>query len=484
MVLVETPRSITPTPITALTGPASAAMGAAPPALPAEARLDQALAAMRAARASAILALDDLGRGIGILTEQDIARRVVFQLGPEAPLAAAMTTPLIACAPDEGLWRASALLRQYGLRHLPVLDEAGRCLGMLHRAEALAAASGGVLSHLEALAGDVAAIKSAQAGLARALLAEGLGAEAVVRLVNGINLDLHRRILTETLADHGPPPVPFTLLVMGSLGRGESLLTPDQDNGLMLADYQDTDHAAVDGWFRPFTEDFNHRLDRAGFPLCPGGIMGRNPLWRKTARQWRDQMAYWSNRRAGAALLFGDIVFDFRPAQGDAAEAKALRQHLAGLLAARPAWLAAMAAQNSSLQVGLTLFGGFADDEPGPGSRTDLKLHGLMPLVAAVRLLALRDGLTETGTAARLAALAAQGSITVREAHALQAAFSLLLDVLLRQQLADLADGRRAGSLVETASLSKAQRQELREALKAIRSFSRASFAGFTGEVW
>jgi signal-transduction protein with cAMP-binding, CBS, and nucleotidyltransferase domain len=113
-----------------------------------------------------------------------------------------------------------------------------------------------------------------------------------------------------------------------------------------------------------------------------------------------------------------------------------------------------------------------------------LKLHGLMPLVAATRLLALRDGLTETGTAARLAALAAQGSITVREAHALQAAFSLLLDVLLRQQLADLADGRRAGSLVETASLSKAQRQELREALKAIRSFSRASFAGFTGEVW
>jgi len=473
-----------PSPITALTGPASAAMGAAPPALPAEARLDRALAAIQAARASALLALDGTGRAIGILTEQDIARRVVFQLGPEAPLAAAMTTPLIACAPDEGLWRAIALLRQYGLRHLPVLDEAGRCLGMLHRAEALAAASGGVLSHLEALAGDVAAIKSAQAGLARALLAEGLGAEAVVRLVNGINLDLHRRILTETLADHGPPPVPFTLLVMGSLGRGESLLTPDQDNGLMLADYQDTDHAAVDGWFRPFTEDFNHRLDRAGFPLCPGGIMGRNPLWRKTARQWRDQMAYWSNRRAGAALLFGDIVFDFRPAQGDAAEAKALRQHLAGLLAARPAWLAAMAAQNSSLQVGLTLFGGFADDEPGPGSRTDLKLHGLMPLVAAVRLLALRDGLTETGTAARLAALAAQGSITVREAHALQAAFSLLLDVLLRQQLADLADGRRAGSLVETASLSKAQRQELREALKAIRSFSRASFAGFTGEVW
>jgi CBS domain-containing protein len=471
-------------PIAVLTGPASAAMGAAPPVLPAATPLKQAIATMAAARASALMVVDDAGRAIGILTEQDIARRVAFQLGPEAPLAAAMTAPLIACTPDEGLWRAIALLRQHGLRHLPVLDEAGRCLGMLHRAEALAAVSGGLLTHLEALSGDVAAIKAAQAGIARALMGEGLSAEAVVRLVNGINLDLHRRILAETLADHGAAPVPFTLLVMGSLGRGESLLTPDQDNGLILEDYPDQDHGTVDAWFRPFTEDFNQRLDQAGFPLCPGGIMARNPLWRKTARQWRDQMGVWANRRAGAALLFGDIVFDFRPAQGDEAQAASLRQHLAALLASRPAWLAAMAAQNSSLQVGLTLFGGFADDEPGPGSRTDLKLHGLMPLVAATRLLALRDGVTETGTSQRIAALAARGSIAAREANDLQVAFTLLLDVLLRQQLADLAAGRRPGNLVDTAAMLKEARQALREALKAVRSFSRTSFAGFTGEVW
>ncbi|MCA3343261.1 MAG: CBS domain-containing protein, partial [Roseomonas sp.] len=132
-------------PITALTGQTRAAMGAAPPALPAATPLGQAIATMAAARASALMVVDSTGSAVGILTEQDIARRVVFQLGPDAPLAAAMTAPLIACAPDEGLWRAIALLRQHGLRHLPVLDEGGRCLGMLHRAEALAAVSGGLL---------------------------------------------------------------------------------------------------------------------------------------------------------------------------------------------------------------------------------------------------------------------------------------------------------------------------------------------------
>jgi hypothetical protein len=37
---------------------------------------------------------------------------------------------------------------------------------------------------------------------------------------------------------------------------------------------------------------------------------------------------------------------------------------------------------------------------------------------------------------------------------------------------------------VDTAAMPKEARQELREALKAVRSFSRASFAGFTGEIW
>jgi len=96
----------------------------------------------------------------------------------------------------------------------------------------------------------------------------------------------------------------------------------------------------------------------------------------------------------------------------------------------------------------------------------------------------LRDGVTETGTSQRIAALAARGSIAAQEAGALQAAFALLLDVVLRQQLADQAAGRSPGNLVDTAAMPKGARQALREALKAVRSFSRTSFAGFTGQVW
>ena len=469
----------------ALLRPASDAVAPPPPCLPPTATLAEALAAMGAARASAVLAVDAAGRPVGILTEQDIARRVAFRLPPEAPLAAAMTAPVIGCPAGQGLWQAVALLRAHRLRHLPLLDGDGRCTGMLHRPEALEAASGAMLAHLDALAGDDAAVKRAQAGLATALLADGLPATEVVALVSGINADLHRRILDRALAaEAAPPPVPFTLLLMGSLGRGESLLRPDQDNGLILDDYDDADHDRIDAWFRRVAERFCLGLAEAGFTLCTGGVMAMNPLWRKTRSQWRDQIAIWARKRTGAALLFTDIFLDLRAGWGEAAPAEALRAEAMALLAAQPAWGAMLAAQSARFGVGLTLWGGFTDDEPGPGTRTDLKLHGLMPLVAAARLAALRAGVAAPATPARLAGLAAKGVLAPSQADRLQAAFATLLDAVLRQQLADLAAGLRPGNLVDTEAMPQAARAALKDALKAVRGFAKSTQAELTGAVW
>jgi signal-transduction protein with cAMP-binding, CBS, and nucleotidyltransferase domain len=383
------------------------------------------------------------------------------------------------------LWQAVALLRAHRLRHLPLLDGDGRCIGMLHRPEALEAASGAMLAHLDALAGDDAAVKRAQAGLATALLADGLPATEVVALVSGINADLHRRILDRALAaEAAPPPVPFTLLLMGSLGRGESLLRPDQDNGFILDDYDDAEHDRVDAWFRRVAERFCLGLAEAGFTFCTGGVMAMNPLWRKTRSQWRDQIAIWARKRTGAALLFTDIFLDLRAGWGEAAPAEALRVEAMALLAAQPAWGAMLAAQGARFGVGLTLWGGFADDEPGPGTRTDLKLHGLMPLVAAARLAALRAGVAAPATPARLAGLAAKGVLSAGEAARLQAAFATLLEAVLCQQLADLAAGLRPGNLVDTGVMPQAARAALKDALEAVRSFAKSTQAELTGTVW
>ena len=470
-------------PAAALTRPVASAIVHPPLMLPPTATLAEAIAAMARGPSAAALIVDGDHRPIGILTEADVTRRVAFRLAPETPVSAAMTTPVVPCAAEDGLWRAVALMRTRGFRVLPVVDASGACTGMLSIVEAMTAASGNLLAHLDALAGDEAAVKRAQAGLAATLLAEGVAAPDVVGLVSEINLDLHRMILERVLATHRPPPVPFTLLVMGSAGRGESLLRPDQDNGFILGDHADADAAEIDRWFIPFAGAFNAALDAAGFPLCTFGVMARNPLWRKTLPQWRAQFAYWARRRVGAALLLSDIAFDFRAAWGDAAPAAALRRHLHGVLKATPAMLAALAQQNAQLTVGLTLWGGFADHEPGPGTRTDLKLHGLMPLVAAARLLALRQGVAAVSTPERIAGIAATGELTTAEAERLTEALGTLLDAVLRQQLADHAAGQIPGNLVDTTALEKAERTRLRNALRAVRGFANPTWADFTGRI-
>lgn len=461
----------------------AAAMQPCPPALAATAPVAEAIATLGSERASAVIALDDAGRAIGILTEQDVARRVAFRLPPDAPLAAAISTPLIAIGVDDRLYRAIGLMRRHRLRHLAVLDGEGRPAGMLHRGETLAALAGRVLTNLEVLAAQDSdptrqAAKAAQAGLAQAMLDDGADATEAVALVNAVNLDLHRQVLEATLAEQPtPPPVPFTLLVMGSAGRGESLLRPDQDNGLILGDYRDADHAAVDPWFRGFAEAFNARLDAVGFPFCDGHVMARNPIWRKRLGEWQHQFSLWVERRTPGALLQSTIAFDFAPAWGDAGPAHALRSHLAALLRARPALLAALAEQDAQLSVGLTFWGGFTDDEPGPGMRTDLKLHGLMPLVSAVRLMALAHGVMATGTAERIAALAERGVLAAPDAEALGGAFARLVDALLRQQLADQARHLTPGTLVDTRALEPAARTALRDSLRAVRDFAKLARA-------
>lgn len=479
-------RSATPDPA-AFTRPVALAMAPPPPLLPFSATLGEAVDAMARARVSAVLLGNEAGRADAILTEQDITRRVAFRLPPEAPARAAATASMLSVAPDDPLYRAVGLMRRHALRHMPVLDAEGRPVGMLHRAETLAVASARLLTALEGVVAprDPAgfrAAKAAQAGMARTLRQDGAGIADLLGLIAEINLDLHRAVLEHSLAQQPePPPVPFTLLVMGSGGRGESLLTPDQDNGLILGPYDDDRHAEVDAWFRRFTETFNQALDDAGFPLCKGNVMARNPLWRKREEEWVGQFAGWAERRSGSALLFADIAFDFRAAWGDPLPARRLRAELGRTLQQTPALLAALAAEDAKFSVGLSLFGGFADDEPGPGKRTDLKLHGLMPLVGAVRSLALRRGVTETGTIARLASLREAGFVAERDAAELEEAFQRIASLLLDQQLADLAAGARLGNLVETRGLPKPERRALRDSLRAVGRFAHAVRADLTG---
>ncbi|MBC8338028.1 MAG: CBS domain-containing protein [Rhodospirillales bacterium] len=451
---------------------------------------------MEAAGASSATVIDAEGRPIGIITERDITRRAAFKLHSGDPVEEVMTAPVLTIQEDEYLYYAIARMRRQGLRHMPVIDGERWLVGMLNLHDALATASETLMGQIDILTRDesldgLKTIKAAQVELADQLLAENMPATEIQALLTHINNDIYRRVVNLSLSDMefdgmGKPPVDFCVIVMGSGGRGENFLYPDQDNGLILEDYPDDRHTEIDAWFIELGERMCRGLDQVGLPLCKGFVMATNPLWRKTLSQWKEQVALWSHRRGVTALRLCDIFFDFRTAWGEPDMADELRHFVTETASGNPAFLRDMYEDDVEHMVALGWFGRLLtekEDEDFKG-RINLKHTGTLPLVEAMRLLAFRDGIKAISTLERMDALKDKGVLNADEHDYLSGAFRHISHLLLRQQVADFKAGEKVSNFVHPDTLSERERDMLVDSFKAIRALRAKVKSEFTGDVF
>ena len=200
--------------------------------------------------------------------------------------------------------------------------------------------------------------------------------------------------------DRCPRPPRYALVVLGSAGRGESLLAGDQDNAIIH------EEGADDACLERIASRMCDILDSAGLPYCKGGVMASRPDWRRSLAGWAATVEAWTRRASGSSLLNADIFFDLVHVHGDRSLVDELRSQ--ALAAARKPLLPRMMAEElQSHRSPLDLFGRFRLAD----GRFDLKLGGLFPLVAGSRAMALRHAVEATGTRDRMTALSGMGLI-------------------------------------------------------------------------
>jgi len=456
------------------------AMQPPPPLVPEHVTCVQLVELMVERAVGAAVVVDSSRRVRGVVTETDLLHRAAFRLPPDTVLSAVMTTPAETVRDGDHLYLTVARMRAEGLRTLPVVDRAGAVVGLLTLEAALAVLAAPAVRQIDRLAHDdsiagLRAIKTAQADMAAELLAEHVPGSEAQRLLTEVNNGIHRSIVTRelnemALAGWGEPPVGFTLIVMGSGGRGENHLGPDQDNGLILDDYDDARHGAIDPFFVEFATRMTRALDAVGFPYCRGNVMATNPVWRKTLPQWRSQMDHWLRKRNTVTIRLCDIFFDFQPVYGSTVRAAELRDHIARRLKDNHAFLGEMYRLTAEHGIGLDRFGRLAAETTGEHRReVDLKYGALVPLVETIRLLTLREGLTRTSTLDRIDDLARVGVLDGDEQDYLAGAYRLIATLLLRRQIADLRDGRPVGTHVALDEMTQRERDMLGAGLGAIR---------------
>jgi len=407
-----------------------------------------------------------------------------------------MTTPVVTVERSDYLYHAVAFMRRCGLRHIPVLDDEGVVCGMLSLSEALGFLSEqtmgliDVLTHEESLDG-LKQVKSAQVKLAQALFDDNAPVPEVQALLSDINRDIHRRILRRHLAamesskKWGKPPVGFALIILGSGGRGENFLLPDQDNAFILDDYADADHTRIDCFFIELAERMTKDLDAVGLPLCRGYIMATNPLWRKTLTQWREQVRLWMSRRSPNMLRYCDIFFDFAHCFGDAGLSGNLRSFVTALAEDNPGFIKEMYQIQQDHTVALGWFGRLMSEKDAQDREgmINLKYHGTLPLVEGVRLLALRHGVGETSTLARIDALRERQVLDADEQDYLKGAVQQITRLLLRQQIADFRAGNEVTYFIPKTDLSEREQTFLVACLRAVEDLRGRLKSDFSGGV-
>lgn len=446
-------------------------------------------AARRMAAAGATAALvreeerDDAGATLGILTERDVLTRVVAVGRDPAgmPVREAMTAGLLTASPDELLIEAFSRMMRHGVRRLVLVDASGRPLGLVGEGELLAARGESPLALASeiAAAGDADALGRAFArlsALAARSIAEGIGSDAVGRLIS----EMHDRIMAGAwelaLAETGPAPCAHCVLVLGSQGRREQFLATDQDLALVFAD---APQPAISEWFADFGARLTRLLLAAGFPPCKSRIMLDNPDWRRSLDGWLDLLDAAADRPDAEAVVRASLLADLRPVQARAGQPErgadlgiGLRAAMLERMRKSPILLKFMAREAVRFSPPLGMFGGFSlrKDAEGRGW-LDLKRGGVFPVTQGAKVLALEHGLMESGTSQRLRRLAGGGALSAGMAEGLCEAYELLQTLRMRSQADALRRGEPPGNEIRPDGLGALERERLRASFKLIAEF-------------
>jgi DNA polymerase-3 subunit epsilon/CBS domain-containing protein len=419
---------------------------------------------------SVFVSLPDAGE-IGIITERDIIR-LIGTKGPgvlDETIGALASRPLLTVPADAFIYRAIGRMERRNVRHLGVVDENGALVGALSARDLLrlrssdALALGDAIDTSQSIA-DLAKAWGRLSGVVARLVAEGVSAPECAGVIAREIGALTRRAAIEAekrLSGRGmgAPPAPYAVLVLGSGGRGESLLVPDQDNAIIHAG-----EPGDDAFFLALGHEMTAILDDIGIPLCKGGVMARNPMWNGNQQAWRARIIGWTETVTPEDLLSVDIFFDFRAVHGDMALAQGLASEARAIAAQARAMVKLLADQMKSWSPPIGMFGRLITED----GRMDLKKGGLFPIVASARCLALSHALPARSTAERLAALRAAGIGADSDLAAFEKALETLMELILAQQLADISAGLPPSTKVNVSSLDAERREALKDALRSL----------------
>ncbi len=419
---------------------------------------------------SVIVRLEDR-KQFGILTESDILRAINSDGSDilSAPVEKYSKKLRAIIHKKEFIYRAMVSMSVTNFRRLAVTDDSGEIVGVVSSRDIYGNYSSdaiGLGKDIEKAetSNDLGKVWTGLTSVSKSLINSGIDPRTITAIISRELRGLTQKacqiaeqaVLSNDKADSIPN---YVMVVLGSGGRGESMLAMDQDNAIIF------DKADVQGEKDKVLQQIGSRtseiLNEVGVRFCDGGVMASNSQWRRDFPSWENLIAKWLAETRQDDLLNSDIFFDGFPVHGDLQLAHKLRTRaIENASKARP-FLTLLSKRATDFKTPLGLFGRWKLEN----GRIDLKKGGIMPIFSAARVLSLQHGLFARSTSDRLLKFKGLNLVPDKLINDLLEAHGLLLGLILQQQLEDIEVGISPSNNVAVSRLDGFNQHKLKWAL-------------------
>lgn len=420
------------------------------------------------------------GKFQGLVTERDlIAKVLALDCNPALVYAADIMHKDVPILPPDAFYYQAVLTMIKRQGKYVLVTEQSVPLGIVTIGDLTRARTTSTLAlvgHIETAAGpdELANTASALNSITAAMVNDKAPASEICEVVSELSDLLARRLLIlgeESLASKGwnQPPVPYCWLSLGSGGRKEQTLSSDQDNAIIYANPQPGQEEEVKRYFAALAAFVVEGLEKAGFKKCPHNIIATNPEWCQSLTSWKNIGYTWIFSPTPESFRQFTIFLDYRPVYGQESLAQELREYAYRLFRLTPTILHHLAKDDLRTRVPLNIFKHIIVEKgEAHKNELDVKRSASIHIIDCVRIFALREGIHETSTLARLNKLVQLEAFSADDAEYFEAAYQSLMMFRIRGNLEKVSAGQIPDNYLNPDKLSKRQQSVLRESLVAI----------------
>ncbi len=402
----------------------------------------------------------------GIITDSILKTRVLLEgRDLNIPVKDIAKFPLLTVFNDDYLFEALTILIKKNIKRIGVINHNNEMIGILEQIDILShfANYTYVVESKIKKAKNIDDLKDASENLIniiKNLHVKGVKVNHISNLIGQLNTKVYQKLYDLIVPLNLQQKACF--VVMGSEGRNEQIVKTDQDNALIVKDDVDVKQ------FRPYMNQMVESLTSFGYPLCDGKIMASNPFWCKTESEYKNEILKWVITPNMQNYVDLAIFFDSFAVAGEKQLLINLKDELFNRLYDKDVFMAYFAKATLTFDTP-NIISSFITKK----SNIDIKRTAIFPIVQGIRSLALKEKIKETTTIRRIKILENKRILEKNRAEELIEAFDFVNTLRLKSQLESIQNGKRINNEIDTQTLSKVERDLLKDSFKIVNEFKK-----------